>query len=249
LSTFENLLQEAEKQGWRTALTRTLEGDALDRAAHPERAAFIQLLPVKPQGEILELGAGWGGITLELARSGFGVIALEKDPARSRFIAIRAKQEGMSDRIESLQGDRIPASRFDAIVLHQPASSADLPLKELRERLAPGGLLYLGGRNRLGWNRSGRGDGGLTYAEYKRRFAAAGLRIQRAYVSPRGFLNPSELVPLQTRAIRHYTRMRLEPQKNLRGLLKNMIKSLLARPVFWKWFGPDFVFFLEAADA
>jgi predicted O-methyltransferase YrrM len=250
LSASENLAERAERQGWREALSGAFSGEELDLAAHPERAAFIQLMRARDGGTVLEVGAGFGNITLELAKAGFRVVAVEPRPERARFIAVRARQESLPGQIEVLEqgleglGE---GKRFDAIVVNEAASSDKLELARLKGLLAPGGVIYLGGRNSISWSGP---VGGRSHSGYERLFARAGLRIRATYVSPRGFRNPSELVPLSEQAIRHYTRMRLEPPgASMRGRLKNASKSALASVAFWKLLAPDFVFFLEASDA
>jgi hypothetical protein len=239
LSASEKVLERARQSGWRSALEESLSGEELERARHPERAAFMQILPIKSGSSVLELGSGWGGVTIELAKTS-KVVAFEKDAARARFIELRAGNEGVTleaaQGLESLKTGR----RFDAIVLHEPALSADLSL--LRSALAPGGVVYAGG--------PGHRSGGGSFSRYESAFKGAGLRIQTAYASTRGFLNPSELVPFEKQAIRHYTRMRLEPPgASPIRILKNAAKSILADPAAWKLLAPAFVFILEASDA
>lgn len=254
----DDILALCAREGWRAALTSALEGEELERAIHPERSSFIQLMPVREGGVVLELGAAWGGITAELAKA-YRVVAVESVSRRAAFITLRAKQEGQGAAIEVLTRDWLDSGlgdlgsrRFDGIVVHE--SAAALPrdcLESLRQVLAPGGLIYVGARNRLGWSGStplGERARSLTHAGYARSFAAAGLRIRETYVSPRGYLNPSELVPLQDQAITHYTRMRLEPPGfSPRRKLANQAKQAMASERFWRLFGPDFAFLLEAA--
>lgn len=240
MSGFEAILRDAEKD-WRQALSGRLGSEEFELATHPERAAFIQLLRARAGGCVLEISPGWGGVTVELARAAFRVVALEPSPERARFIELRAKQEGLEQLIEVRRG--AAEDKFDAIVSHEPASSTSVA--ELGGKLAPGGVIYLGGPGRRPWS----GRRGFSHAGYVRIFSQAGLRVQASYASPRGFRNPSELVPMQEQAIRYYTRMRLEPQKSAKGALKNLAKQALASSWCWERFGHDFVFFLEADDA
>src|SRR5207249_2567348 len=101
---------------------------------------------------------------------------------------------------------------FDAIVATSlPSAAGQLSyLASRRELLASHGILCVGVRNRIGWDRLRRRDagstrGGLrTYAGYVRLFAAAGYSVRSAHVSPGGGQDPTELVPLQRQAIAHY---------------------------------------------
>jgi hypothetical protein len=206
-----------------------------------------------PDGSpVLELEAGWGGVSIELAKA-FRVTAFDSDSDRARFIELRARQEGL--RLDARAGDlgtndleSLAAGHFSGVVVHRSAASLGLEsLTALRQLLAPGGLIYIGAPNRFTW--SGFRGGMNTYRGYEREFAKTGLRIRTAYVSPRGYLNPSELVPFEKNAISHYTTMRLAPAANLRSSIRNHTKTWLAKSWFWKSFGSDFVFFLEAAHA
>ena len=246
MSVSEGIIRAAEDRGWQEALSGALEGEEHERASHPERAAFVQLLPTPSGGRVLEIAAGWGGVTIELARASYRVRALEQDSDRARFIAIRARQEGVESLVEAAVGGFGDISgRFDAIVVHEPVLQAAGHLSKLRERLTSDGVIYIGGPIRRPWDVTG-----ATYRRYVRVFADAGLRVRAAYASPRGFLNPSELVPLRTEAIRHYTRMRIEPAgSSLAAWMKNSAKTALASPGAWKLLAPAFVYFLEARDA
>jgi hypothetical protein len=249
------VLARAAKEGWRAALAGELRGEELDRELNPERAAFHQLMRVPDGGTVLELDAEWGGVSTELAKR-FKVVAVERVSSRARFIAERAKQEGASGSLEVTTGDflsmNLPAlgeQRFAAVICHAPALLLDEHLLlTLSGLLAPGGIVYVGAQNRLGWR--GYLASGRSYRGYANAFAAAGFRVESSYVSPRGYRNPSELVPFQGPAIRHYARMRLEPPgSSLKIWLRNRLKMFLARVWFWKWFGSDFVFLLKGPHA
>jgi SAM-dependent methyltransferase len=58
-----------------------------------------------PAARILDIGAGSGRVTLELAAGGHSVTALDLDPGLLRALDARAAARGLSDRIETVCAD------------------------------------------------------------------------------------------------------------------------------------------------
>jgi 2-polyprenyl-3-methyl-5-hydroxy-6-metoxy-1,4-benzoquinol methylase len=152
---------------WREAVARRYAGSHpwLCRiVTAPSRDLFFRLFPPAAGTRILDVGAGWGQISLPLARS-FEVTALEPTPERLAFIRAAAIQEGVADRLHFVQADLFDVgflTRFDLVacigVLEWvPRFHAGDPrelqldfLRRMRALLAPGGSLALGIENRLG---------------------------------------------------------------------------------------------------
>jgi len=88
-----------------------------------------------------------------------------------------------------------------------------------------------------------------TYSHrgYRQLFQQAGLALRSTYISLHGYNQPVELVPLLAEAIYFQVRSRAMPAGRWRSRLRQVLKLALAREWFWRWFGGDFVFLLEAA--
>jgi SAM-dependent methyltransferase len=125
-----------------------------------ECGAYAQDLPLwrelasAADGAVLDLGAGTGRVSLELARAGHAVVALDLDPVLLAGLAERAAAAGLAAAIETVHAD---ARDFAAALaprafclalapmqtiqlLDGPAGRAGL-LRSARARLRPGGLL------------------------------------------------------------------------------------------------------------
>jgi SAM-dependent methyltransferase len=183
------LLERAEHAGWRQALEAFAPPEIRAYVADRGRASFQDVLPLDARARVLDVGAGWGGIAAELARR-YDVTALEGVAERAEFIALRARQDGLT-RLNVIQGDlhRVPLAphQFDLIVangvlewvaLHDltaPPAAVQLTfLRRLLDLLAPGGRIYLGIENRLGWAelRGALDHSGLPYTSLLPRFLA-----------------------------------------------------------------------------
>lgn len=133
--------------------------------ADTSRDLFFRQHPLKPGSLVLDIGAGWGQLSLPLARN-HTVVALEPTSERLAFIRAAAGQERVADRIAYLQSDYMAVvfeNRFDATccvgVLEwigkfsredDPARAQVNFLRKIRQELRPGGTLILGIENRLG---------------------------------------------------------------------------------------------------
>lgn len=154
---------------WHTAVARRYEKTnpwLHQIVTSPKRDLFFRQYPPAPDARILDVGAGWGQLSLPLAKpAGRQVTALEPTPERLAFIEAAARQENTAGRMHFVQADLFEIefeTRFDLIacigVLEWiPKFRAGDPrtvqidfLKKLRSLLAPGGQLIIGIENRLG---------------------------------------------------------------------------------------------------
>jgi SAM-dependent methyltransferase len=295
------LLDESERNGWRAAVQANLEPVLSEYVTTPDRAAFQEILPLSSGALVLDVGAGMGGIAAELARN-YRVVAQEGVAERADFIALRAAQDGLSENLAVINGDvnsvEFAPGQFDAAIVSGVLEWVGLFdtskgvkevqvdfLRRLRGFLKPGGLIYVGIENRIGWaqlrgvpdhsgipytsllprflatwvcrrNRNYRSSQNVTYRTYTythggflKIFAQAGLRARSTHISVRGYDYPTELVPLVEEAIVTYTLEHLNRPGGLKTRLLNRARLAAAKPWFWRTFGADFVFVLEAAGA
>jgi len=152
--------------GWKEALAATQDAALLPYVTDLRRAAFMDLLPLNAQSDILEIGPGLGQFTAALARRSRHLHALEVVPEQAEFTLIRARQEGVANVSVAVGGDdcRLPYrdASFDGIVLnlvfewcgsrlesesHEEAQTR--LLQEMVRVLKPGGFLYLTTKNRF----------------------------------------------------------------------------------------------------
>jgi SAM-dependent methyltransferase len=173
----EWLVSEVERgRPWREAVTSGERASLRAKAAFildARRASWMLDLPVKPEPDVLDVGAGLGGVAAGLAPYARRVVALEPVALRARFIAQRAREDGHANvvvaRASALALPLRPAS-FDVAVLsgvlewvgkgsRDPRGAQLQVLRALRQALRPDGVLVLGIENRTGiWFFLGRQD-------------------------------------------------------------------------------------------
>ncbi len=134
--------------------------------SNPARDLFVRQNPPAAGSRILDIGAGWGQISLPLARQpDLKVTALEPTPERIAFIRAAAAQEKSVDRIHFIQAG-FQTIRFEPVfdlvccigVLEwvpkfQPGEPRAVQLsflEKIRASLRPGGKCHVGIENRLG---------------------------------------------------------------------------------------------------
>ncbi|MCE5421172.1 MAG: class I SAM-dependent methyltransferase [Acidithiobacillus sp.] len=141
----------------------------------------LNLLNLVPGDSVVDVGCGYGALTLALARMGCDVIAVDTVAERLMFTAARCREEGL-DNVRYVQGTLTDiaheGSSFSAVVMNgvlewlplgdlhaRPADVQRKAIATARSALAPGGRLYLGIENRFSWSViSGRLDhSGLRY--------------------------------------------------------------------------------------
>lgn len=163
-------LSAAQAVGWDKAFyqlqsDRPREAESLFQGVLGfERAGWKYLLPLGPTRRALDIGCGWGAISLALARSCGEVASM--DMTRERLLSLKslADLEGMHNITFVHGGDAalpFPDGHFDAIVLNGvlewvPENRAGRPrevqvqfLREAARLLTLDGIIYVAIENRL----------------------------------------------------------------------------------------------------
>lgn len=170
----EKLIESSIINGWESGLEKILlpltDRYVFEYAINENRADWHYMLPVKENSLVLDLGCGWGGVTIPLARF-YNVIAADSTFETLKFIKVRAEQEGLSKKIQFVRTDpldygRLPFSdsTFDLVVLNgvlewvgtsrldlSPDECQYIALKEVIRILKPGGCIYIGIENRYSY--------------------------------------------------------------------------------------------------
>ncbi len=158
----------AESEGWKTAI------DRLVAPKFPERAKYIReffrsdwrfLFPVVSSWRVLDVGAGWGSLSAALAEVCGEVVALESTFERTRFIRLRALQDGIENITTihaTLASPPLQSNSFDLVAMNgvlEWLGWTDLTrgtravqlnlLRKTRSLLKPGGWLFIGIENRF----------------------------------------------------------------------------------------------------
>ncbi len=92
--------------------------DTLEQAQAQKKAHIAGKLLLKPGMRVLDIGCGWGGMALTLARDyGVSVLGVTLSDEQHKVATARAKAEGLDDRVEFRLTDyRKVRDRFDRIV-------------------------------------------------------------------------------------------------------------------------------------
>jgi SAM-dependent methyltransferase len=163
------------------------------------------------QGAILEVGAATGRFTLELARRGYRVTAVDLSAALIERCRKNLVDEGLESRVRLVVADardlgEVEEGQFDAVLLMGPLyhliEEADrkLALKEAFDRLRVGGVIFSAFLSRFGvmGDFIKRIPHWIEDQAHVRAFLESGKRPDS---SPRGgfrgyFASPSEVAPL-----------------------------------------------------
>lgn len=101
---------------------------------------------IKPPARVVEFGAGWGNITLELASVGFEITAVEVDPALCEVISARLGTHPVTVVCEDMGSYRTPHP-FDLAVFfesfHHSSDHLEL-LRSLHDSVTQDGALLFG---------------------------------------------------------------------------------------------------------
>jgi SAM-dependent methyltransferase len=170
-SDMEAMIDLAREEGWRNALEEFTKGGkefVKDLVLDDRRGNFASLLKLTGKERVLDLGCGFGGVSLQLAQKVKEVFSLDASFHRVSFLNVAARQEKLTNIFPASHEDVInlpyPDEYFDLISLigvfeYFPLSYPQYStrqvhaecLRELNRVLKPGGVLYLGTKNRFGW--------------------------------------------------------------------------------------------------
>ena len=185
------LVELARQDGWRAAVDRVCDPRGRRYVTHQERGRFLDLLPLRPESVVLEVGASLGQITELLARRVAAVYALEVVPGQAEFAKLRCEGEGLDNVTLAVGGDdcALPYADqgFDVVVLNlvlewcagrnpdePPIAGQRRLLRECARVLRPGGALWIATKNRFA----------LRYVLGKADEHASGLRFGNALPRP-----------------------------------------------------------------
>lgn len=128
----------------------------LDAAQQAKCRHIARKLCLEPGDRVLDIGSGWGGLALYLARHhDVSVTGLTLSDDQYAYATERAEREGLADRVRFLQADyREHEDAYDAIVsvgMFEHVGRPQYPVffDQVRRLLKPGGrsLIHTIGRN------------------------------------------------------------------------------------------------------
>lgn len=92
--------------------------DTLEQAQKNKKAHIARKLMIEPGMRVLDIGCGWGGMALTLAREhGARVLGVTLSEEQHKVATARAREAGLSDRVEFRLTDyRNVEGRFDRVV-------------------------------------------------------------------------------------------------------------------------------------
>jgi ubiquinone/menaquinone biosynthesis C-methylase UbiE len=138
-----------------------------ENVLNDSRAAWIFLLDIPYDGTVLDLGCGWGSISINLAKYYKKVIAFDLSIERIQFMKKRVEEIGLDNLIFVCGGDSprlpFPSEYFDTVILNGvlewiPTNQKGNPqkvqvqfLREIYRVLKNSKQLYIGIENRYGY--------------------------------------------------------------------------------------------------
>jgi SAM-dependent methyltransferase len=166
-----DFLHAAEKTGWKVALQQEMSSKnraVADLILDQRRSNFLEILPPAATDVAVDIGCGYGGISLQLARTYGQVFALDSGWERLAFLNIIRRQEEISN-IHAIHHEDVTSLPFadnsvDLLVMvgvfeYLPLAYPHLSIEDVQHRvlrevcriLKPGGHFYMGTKNRYGW--------------------------------------------------------------------------------------------------
>ena len=94
------------------------ENDTLEQAQAQKKELIAKKLMLEPDMLVLDIGCGWGGLALTLAKDyGVKVVGVTLSVEQHKYAVSKAEEDGFSDRVEyRLQDYRLVEETFDRIV-------------------------------------------------------------------------------------------------------------------------------------
>ncbi len=129
--------------------------DSLDQAQAQKKALIAQKLLLSPGMRVLDIGCGWGGLALSLARDhGVSVLGVTLSEEQHRIATRRAREAGLEDQVEFRLTDyRHVGETFDRVVSVGMFEHVGVPhyreyFRNVHDRLAPDGVALI---HTIGW--------------------------------------------------------------------------------------------------
>lgn len=124
--------------------------DSLDLAQAQKKAHLAAKLRLEPGMRVLDIGSGWGGLALTLARDhGARVVGVTLSEEQHRIATERARTAGLADRVEFRLTDyRNVRERFDRVVSVGMFEHVGVPhyrayFRTVQDRLAENGVALI----------------------------------------------------------------------------------------------------------
>ena len=165
----DRILSRLDEVHWTEALREVARGEAVcNHLMHVPFGIgpdFIYSFPWDDITNVLDIGAGMGFLSAEMARFGKPIVSLEAVPERALFLSRRAHQDGLDNIhpiIASATALPFEPGSFDLITLNgvfeyiglwgegDPRRLQQEFLARARALLRPGGYLYIGIETRYG---------------------------------------------------------------------------------------------------
>ena len=186
------MLSLAERIGWKGAIASNHELSLTKYLTDSRRLLFIPLLSLKSNSKILDLGAGLGSISYQLAKRNPSCDVYAFDKTLEGLLLLKVIKE--QEKLKNLQIARVDAleipqddSYFDIVMLvgvlewvgsstagMNPIEAQNSVLREAYRVLKPGGQLLVGIENRFGhqYLRGTLDHSGLPYTSLMPRYFA-----------------------------------------------------------------------------
>lgn len=123
---------------------------SIEEAQQAKKAHIAGKLLLEPGMRVLDIGCGWGGMALMLARDhGCRVVGVTLSEEQHRVATERARKAGLADRIDIRLADyRTVTEQFDRVVSVGMFEHVGVPhyrtyFRSLRERLTPDGVALI----------------------------------------------------------------------------------------------------------
>lgn len=161
----KELIENSRKYGYEKAISKIIEEPFVLRYVLDEsRALWTELLPLDAETEFLDVGCGWGTITIPLAKKAGHVAAIDNTLERVKFVELRSEEQGLNNVTPALASATslpYPDETFDIIAFNGvlewlgaideneiPRKIQIRALNEAMRVLKPGGRVYIGIENR-----------------------------------------------------------------------------------------------------